>query len=81
KETVNNALKHSKATEIGMRIQLDGPVLRITIKDNGIGICQTRKGGSGLDSIKQRMASIRGKCVIEEFENNGLQVSLEAPVS
>ncbi len=81
KETVNNALKHSKATEIGMKIHLEGPVLHITIKDNGIGICQARKGGSGLESIKQRMASIRGRCAIEEFENDGLQVSLEAPVS
>ena len=81
KEAVNNALKHSRATEIGMKIQLDAPLLRITIKDNGIGICQARKGGSGLDSIKQRMDSIRGKCAIEEFEKNGLQVSLEAPVS
>lgn len=81
KETVNNALKHSRCTEIGMKIQLDGQVLRITITDNGIGMHQTRKGGSGLESITQRMASIRGKCSFEVLEQSGLQVSLEAPVS
>lgn len=81
KETVNNALKHSRATEIGMKIQLEGQMLRITITDNGIGIHQTRKGGSGLESIAQRMISIRGKCSIDALEKSGSQVSLEAPVS
>lgn len=86
KESVNNALKHSSASEIKMKIWLDGPVLKITISDNGVGFRKDGKKdgkrvGSGLESIKQRMASIRGKCSFEILEESGLRVSLEAPLS
>jgi signal transduction histidine kinase len=81
KESVNNALRHSGATEIKMAIWLDGSILNISVSDNGVGLeDDTNKGGSGIDSITQRMKSIRGTCVIEEFDNNGLQVSLSAPL-
>lgn len=82
KEIVNNALKHSFATEIKMSIQVEGKLLKITVADNGVGI--TREPGKtslGLDSISQRMASIRGKCDITPIENDGLRISLEAPIT
>jgi signal transduction histidine kinase len=82
KEIVNNALKHSFATEIRMSIEVDGKILRITIADDGVGI--TREPGKdslGLSNITQRMASIRGKCEIEAIDDKGLKVSLEAPIN
>lgn len=82
KEIVNNALKHSSASEISMSIQLEGKILRITVADNGVGI--TREPGKtslGLANIAQRMASIRGKCDIAPIENGGLKISLEAPIN
>ena len=81
KEIVNNALKHSSASEINMSIQLEGKILRITVADNGVGI--TREPGKtslGLANSAQRMASIRGKCDIAPIENGGLKISLEAPI-
>jgi signal transduction histidine kinase len=82
KEIVNNALKHSGATEITMTIRIEGKILLITITDNGIGLTQhAGKSGLGLDSIHQRMANIRGKCHIEPIASNGLKVSLEAPTT
>lgn len=82
KESVNNALKHSCATEIKMKIWLEGSVLKIAIEDNGIGITSdANKSGSGLKSITQRMTTIRGKCSIEALADRGLKVSLEAPIS
>ena len=82
KESVNNALRHSCATEIKIKIWLEGNVLKITIADNGIGITSgANKRGSGLESITQRMTHIRGKCLIEALADRGLRVSLEAPIS
>jgi len=82
KESVNNALRHSQATEIKMRIWLEGSSLRINVTDNGIGLPPEKsKKGSGLDSMAHRMATIRGKCSIEPLEEGGLRVSLEAPIS
>jgi signal transduction histidine kinase len=82
KEAINNALKHSHATEIRMTIRLDESVLKITIADNGIGITRDPgKPGVGLESIAQRMNSVRGKCVIRPLDAEGLEISLEAPVA
>ena len=82
KETINNALKHSHATEIKMTIRLDENVLKIIIADNGVGITRDRsKTGLGLESISQRMASIRGKCNIRSLGDDGLEISLEAPLA
>lgn len=82
KEIVNNALKHSFATEIKMSIQVEGKILKITVADNGVGI--TREPGKtslGFANISQRMTSIRGKCDITPTESDGLKVSLEAPIT
>ncbi|WP_367870738.1 sensor histidine kinase [Luteolibacter sp. Populi] len=82
KEAINNALKHSHATEIKMTIRLDETLLKITIADNGVGITRDAgKPGLGLESISQRMASIRGKCTIRPLGNDGLEISLEAPLA
>lgn len=82
KEIVNNALKHSFATEIKMSIQVEGKLLKITIADDGIGI--TREPGKTsleLINITQRMASIHGKCDNESIKDKGLKISLEAPIN
>lgn len=80
KEAVNNALKHSGASEITMTIRVQGKRLIIIITDNGIGMTQpASKPGLGLDSITQRMAMIGGQSQIEPIESSGTRVSLEAP--
>ncbi len=82
KESLNNALKHSSASEIKLSIQLEGSVLKITITDNGIGNPLTNTlAGHGLDNIAGRMTAIRGTCLLETLEQGGFSVSLEAPIS
>lgn len=82
KEIVNNALKHSFATEIKMSIQFENKHLKITVTDNGVGITrEPNKASLGLENLTQRMASIRGKCVINQHEQEGLEITLEAPIS
>jgi signal transduction histidine kinase len=82
KEVVNNALRHSFATEIRMTIRHENGHLRITVTDNGVGI--TREPGKtslGLENISQRMAAIHGSCMIAPHEKEGLEITLEAPIS
>ncbi|MCW1924970.1 histidine kinase [Luteolibacter arcticus] len=82
KEIVNNALKHSFATEIKMSIQLENTQLKIAITDNGVGIARKpNKTSLGLVNITERMSSIWGKCMIDQHEKEGLKVTLEAPIS
>jgi signal transduction histidine kinase len=81
KETVNNVLKHSEATELKMKIELDRNVLTITITDNGIGITEdSRSTGLGLENLQRRLKSLGGKCNLEHLPEGGLCVSLTAPL-
>ncbi len=79
KETLNNALKHSKASLITIDIELNHR-LKISIADNGVGIDlqNLRQFGNGLKNIGRRMESIGGTLKIEN--NNGTITTLELPL-
>jgi signal transduction histidine kinase len=66
KETLNNAMKHSKATEIRINIMIKER-LEIYISDNGVGIDlkSIRQFGNGLKNIAKRMDSIGGTYKIQ----------------
>ncbi len=79
KETLNNMLKHSGATELTVDILTD-EVLTIAIHDNGRGIDlqKIRQFGNGLQNIKRRMESIGGD--FEITNNNGTETILSLPL-
>jgi signal transduction histidine kinase len=79
KETLNNMLKHSKASSITIDIMADG-MLKIKIHDDGIGIDleNIRQFGNGLQNIDRRMKSIGGNFKIEN--NNGTESVLTLPL-
>jgi signal transduction histidine kinase len=79
KETLNNILKHSKATLIMIDIEVDSK-LRIKITDNGVGIDpdNIRKFGNGLKNIERRMKTIGGEYSISNV--GGTQTRLELPL-
>ncbi len=66
KETLNNVLKHSKASELTINFNID-TTLTIQIIDNGVGINmqKIRQFGNGLKNIAKRMESIGGTYQIE----------------
>ncbi len=75
KETLHNALKHSKASLITISIETDQE-LKIIIQDNGVGIDNDnlREFGNGLKNIRRRMESIGGTVNIENA--NGVRTTL-----
>ena len=79
KESLNNALKHSKASQIIIDIEINSS-LKIVIADNGIGIDlqSLRKFGNGLKNIGRRMESIGGTFAIAN--NNGTVTTLDLPL-
>jgi signal transduction histidine kinase len=79
KETLNNVLKHSKATELKIDFKIE-QALTIKIMDNGVGIDmqKIRQFGNGLKNIAKRMESIGG---IYQIENNtGTVTTLRLPL-
>ena len=79
KETLNNVLKHAKATEVKIDFKIDN-ALTIIIMDNGVGIDlqKIRQFGNGLKNIRKRMESIGGTYQIEN--NKGTVTTLQLPL-
>ena len=79
KETLNNVLKHSKATQLRIEFSID-KVLTIKIMDNGTGIDlqKIRQFGNGLKNIAKRMESIGGTYQIEN--NKGTITTFRLPL-
>lgn len=79
KETLNNALKHSKAGMIKIDIEIrENLVIRISDDGVGIDMQKLRQFGNGLKNIKRRMESIGGTYSIEN--QNGTVTTLTLPL-
>lgn len=80
KEALNNAAKHSAATELHLRIRVAPDRVRVEVDDNGRGFDPaTVSRGNGLDNLQQRLAELGGRCKIRSAPGQGCHVELEAP--
>lgn len=63
KEALNNIVKHSRATEVWLRLKIERGELDLTIEDNGCGFRASPVDifGNGLSNMKKRMDDIGGK--------------------
>jgi len=79
KETLNNILKHSRASEMKVDIEVNHSLI-IRIADNGTGFDMQaiRKFGNGLKNISRRMERIGGNFRIEN--DNGSVTTLKLPL-
>ncbi len=89
KESVNNIVKHARATEAVFSIRAAGKHLTITIQDNGKGMAAAKRSGSkgfpsgsnGLQNMTERMKSIGGECLITSSPRHGTEVKLHIPMN
>jgi signal transduction histidine kinase len=79
KETLNNTLKHARASVVSIDFCIDDNLF-IKISDDGIGIDlqNIRQFGNGLKNIARRMESIGGTYKIEN--NHGTTTTLTLPL-
>jgi len=81
KETLNNAVRHGRATEVLFRLTFLEDKLEILIKDNGRGFDQTvGNSGNGLTNLHERMRSMNGSCEVESSPGHGATISLSLPL-
>lgn len=83
KETLNNIQKHSQATEVWLRMNLNGADLQVTIEDNGRGFPAPARtaAGNGLLNLQNRLAIIGGQCRVDSQAGRGtcVRFSLKLP--
>ncbi|HYG24307.1 MAG TPA: ATP-binding protein [Verrucomicrobiae bacterium] len=82
KEALNNAVRHSGASEVELTIQVVNDEVRVRIKDNGKGFdpAQGKPERDGLTNMSQRMREIGGRCQITSQPGSGCCVELTAPL-
>lgn len=78
-EALNNVLRHAQAHHCEIIIEFDG-ALRISIRDDGIGLPTANKSGVGLYSMRERAAEVGGSCEISNGAAGGVTVHLVLPL-
>ena len=93
REALNNIVKHAAATEVQLRLNVEGAreSLTITIADNGRGFkvptdaaatsaSPGTGGGHGLGNMIYRLKAIGGRCELESCPGQGAVVRLVLPL-
>jgi signal transduction histidine kinase len=82
KEALNNAVRHSGATEVALTIQVANDEVRVSIKDNGKGFdpAQGKPERNGLTNMAQRMKEVGGDCRVVSEPGKGCCVELIVPL-
>ena len=82
-EITNNIIKHSGATNATIVINYINDIIAIDIEDNGVGfdVKSTKsKNGVGLNLIKSRIKTLKGKFDISSTKKTGTKIHIEVPV-
>jgi len=87
-ETLNNILKHSKATEVIVNLEYSDDYFTLEITDNGVGFNVTEKrestastSGVGLKSLYNRARLIGADISINSEPSKGTTVLIKLPLS
>ncbi len=83
KEAFTNILKHSRATEVWLRLTLAGDTVTIEIEDNGRGFSNKTdgEGGNGLGNMKTRLDECAGHVSFLSAPNEGTKIRFSFPLS
>ncbi|MBC8023173.1 MAG: sensor histidine kinase [Burkholderiales bacterium] len=83
-ESVNNAVRHSKATRIEITVERTEAGVRLCIHDNGVGIAdleRARNQSHGLVGMTHRMRAINGTLDISSRSGEGTSVEAFLPLA
>jgi len=81
-ESVQNALKHSKASEIIVKFEKRRDSVSVIVKDNGIGFNpdEKRADSFGLIGMKERIVILEGVLTIESSPVTGTAIKMQIPL-
>ena len=83
RELAVNALKHSHATRIDVKLQQENDMIILQVSDNGAGFSPPPDDHSihhGLASIQEQVSFLNGKMTIKENPGGGTNISIFIPM-
>ena len=78
-EALTNAIRHARASSAQIAAVVDHGVLRLEVRDDGIGGAGSN-GGSGLLGLRDRAAALDGELRVESPPGEGTVVSATLPI-
>lgn len=83
KEALNNAVKHSEAGELFLRIYCKNQKLVVVVEDNGRGFDPAQAGAerNGMTNMSQRMREVSGECMLVSEPGGGCLVEFTVPLA
>ncbi len=82
-ESLTNIARHSRATNVDIRLSKTSDEIHFSITDNGVGITEKEinsKQSFGLIGMKERAASLGGTLEISNLEENGTEIRMVFPI-
>ena len=80
RESVTNAAKHARSTQLVVQLAVDSTTLSVAIADNGIGVGQPQRL-SGLRNLNRRANQLGGTLRVAKREPTGTQILWTIPTA
>jgi signal transduction histidine kinase len=77
-EALTNVVKHSRADSAAVTAALDGDLLRVEVRDSGVG--GARRDANGLLGLQDRLSALDGRLRVESPPGRGTVIAAEIPV-
>ena len=81
-ESVNNAIKHGKSSQIIVKIEWLSDEINVVVKDNGAGfdMDNIREGAFGIIGMKERIDLLKGSIKISSIIGKGTTILFKVPL-
>jgi signal transduction histidine kinase len=83
KESLNNLIKHAKATEASVKVEIAGSNLVLRIRDNGRGFEPAARNGTGngLGNMQKRVRDLGGDFSLRSAPGQGTCIEISVPLN
>jgi signal transduction histidine kinase len=79
-EALTNTAKHARASAIVVEVEVTAEVLRLAVRDDGVGGADFT-GGTGLTGLKDRVEALGGRILLDSPRGAGTSMRVEFPLT
>jgi signal transduction histidine kinase len=79
-EALTNTVKHARASAVSVEAEADGGILRVTVRDDGVGGAGF-PGGTGLVGLSNRVEALGGRIFLDSPAGAGTNLRAEFPLT